>query len=238
METIRTYKRRAKASLKNNWGNAAVAMLIITAIEIGINLVQTLLFKDSPILGMSFQLLASFILLMPLYWAMNGILLSVTHGEEIKIGRIWYGHHSGNIGRVLSTIVVFILLVICIHIVAVIPPVAILLLSGADLISLSSIIIIAVFVIVALIIAGVYWSMTYFIMWDDARMKNMRAIKASTRMMKGHFWRYFGLCFSFIGWFILGFISLGVGFLWIIPYLYTAQAHFYEDLKAEQLPQM
>lgn len=236
MEKIRTYKQRAKASLKNNWDKAIMVMLIISAIEIGIILVQTLLFKDSPILGMSFQLLASIILLIPLIWAMNGILLSVTRGEEIKIGHIWCAYHNGNFGRVLSISVVFILLSICISIVAAIPAIVILLLSGIELTSFSSRLIIIAFVIVALIIAYVYWSMTYFIMWDDARMKSMRAIKASARMVKGHFWRYLGLYLSFIGWYILGLISLGIGLLWIAPYLYTAQAHFYEDLKAEQLP--
>ena len=237
MEKIRIYKRRAKASLKNNWGNAVVVLLIITAV-VWSSFVLSLLFKDSPIVEISFQMLVNLLLVSPICWGMYIIFLSVMRGEDIKIGHILCAYHKGNFGRVLSTIVIYTLLAICISIVAMIPPVAILLLSGVELTSFSSLIIIYAFIIIALTIASVYWSMTYFIMWDDARMRNMRAIKASAHLMKGHFWRYVGLCLSFIGWIILGIISLGVGFLWIVPYINTAMAHFYEDLKAEHLPQM
>ena len=38
---------------------------------------------------------------------------------------------------------------------------------------------------------------------------------------------------SFIGWFFLCLLTVGLGFLLLIPYMSTAMAHFYEDLKAE-----
>ena len=59
---------------------------------------------------------------------------------------------------------------------------------------------------------------------------------ASTRsreMMKGHKFDLFYLYLSFIGWFLLSFLTLGIGFIWLIPYMNTAQAAFYEDVKAD-----
>ncbi|COQ91214.1 integral membrane protein [Streptococcus pneumoniae] len=44
---------------------------------------------------------------------------------------------------------------------------------------------------------------------------------------------YFILCLSFIGWFILSCITLGIGFLWLIPYFYTTSAAFYEEIAEE-----
>jgi len=38
---------------------------------------------------------------------------------------------------------------------------------------------------------------------------------------------------SFIGWFILCLLSLGIGFFWLIPYIETSHAKFYEELLAE-----
>ncbi len=49
-------------------------------------------------------------------------------------------------------------------------------------------------------------------------------------MMDGHKMEYFILCLSFIGWFILSCITLGIGFLWLIPYFYTTSAAFYEEI--------
>jgi len=52
-------------------------------------------------------------------------------------------------------------------------------------------------------------------------------------MMKGHKAELFWLLLSFIGWFILCCLTLGFGFIFLIPYINSALAHYYEDLKAE-----
>lgn len=43
----------------------------------------------------------------------------------------------------------------------------------------------------------------------------------------------FYLHLTFIGWFLLSILTLGIGFFWLGPYVQSAQAHFYEDVKAE-----
>ena len=53
------------------------------------------------------------------------------------------------------------------------------------------------------------------------------------KMMDGHKMDLFLLILSFIGWFLLSILTLGIGLLWLIPYMYTSIAHFYEQLKAE-----
>ena len=35
---------------------------------------------------------------------------------------------------------------------------------------------------------------------------------------------------SFLGWWILGSITLGIGFIWIYPYYKLTMANFYRDL--------
>lgn len=78
------------------------------------------------------------------------------------------------------------------------------------------------------------FSMTNFILKDDAGLSSIDAMKKSAEIMSGHKMELFWLFLSFIGWFILCFLTLGIGFLFLIPYMQTAQAHFYEDLKAEK----
>lgn len=48
--------------------------------------------------------------------------------------------------------------------------------------------------------------------------------------MNGYKRKLFLLDLSFIGWHILAILSLGIGYLWLIPYIYTTKAVFYENL--------
>lgn len=52
--------------------------------------------------------------------------------------------------------------------------------------------------------------------------------------MNGNKWRLFCLHFSFIGWMLLGILTFGILYFWIIPYMQTAQAEFYRDIIAER----
>ena len=81
------------------------------------------------------------------------------------------------------------------------------------------------------IIAAISYSMAFFIMSDNPNIGVMEAIDKSKKMMYGYKWKIFCLGLRFIGWILLGFISLGIGFLWIIPYMYVSLAKFYEDIK-------
>ena len=83
------------------------------------------------------------------------------------------------------------------------------------------------------IVATFSYSMTFYILADNPGMSGSEAIKKSKQMMKGHKWELFCLGLSFIGWILLGIITLGIGFLWIGPYMCTAYAHFYEYVKEE-----
>ena len=57
--------------------------------------------------------------------------------------------------------------------------------------------------------------------------------KEFANMMKGHKMQLFLLYLSFIGWAILAILTLGIGYLFLFPYMYTTVAHYYEDLKSE-----
>jgi uncharacterized membrane protein len=82
------------------------------------------------------------------------------------------------------------------------------------------------------IIAAISYSMSFYIMCDDPTIDAMDAINKSKKMMYGYKWKYFCLGLRFLGWFLLGFLSMGIGFLWIIPYINVSVARFYEDVKA------
>jgi len=81
------------------------------------------------------------------------------------------------------------------------------------------------------IIAVYAYSQTYYILADDKEIGVNDAIKKSKEMMKGHKWKLFCLGCRFIGWGLLCILTLGIGFLWLIPYAQTSSAKFYDDIK-------
>ena len=86
---------------------------------------------------------------------------------------------------------------------------------------------------VGMIILSLIYGLVPFIIQDNPGISARDALEMSRMMMDGHMLRFFLLNFSFIGWWFLGLFTLCIGYLWLTPYVTTAQAHFYEDVKAE-----
>lgn len=76
------------------------------------------------------------------------------------------------------------------------------------------------------------YALTPFILNDNPELSANQAINLSVKMMKGHKFDLFWLSLSFIGWIILSVVTLGIGLFWLMPYMSTATADFYLDVKA------
>lgn len=75
------------------------------------------------------------------------------------------------------------------------------------------------------------YAMTPYILIDNQELSANQAINLSCKMMKGHKFDLFFLQLSFIGWGILSVFTGGIGLLWLMPYMMSAQAAFYQDIK-------
>ncbi len=85
------------------------------------------------------------------------------------------------------------------------------------------------------LVAGLSYSQTFFILADNPQMEGREALKKSKALMAGNRWRLIFLFGRFSGWFLLGILSLGIGFLWIFPYLFTTLSFFYNDIKENNI---
>ena len=83
------------------------------------------------------------------------------------------------------------------------------------------------------IIKSYSYAMTPYILRDHPELKNNAAIEMSMDMMNGHKVDLFWLHLTFIGWWILCIFTLGIGYFWLAPYMSSANANFYEEVKAE-----
>ena len=85
------------------------------------------------------------------------------------------------------------------------------------------------FIIPGLVKAYAY-AMAPFILEENPNMTPSEAIKASRELMDGHKFDLFCLHWSFFGWALLSVLTLGIGSLWLNPYMNAATAAFYRSI--------
>ncbi|EJR00495.1 hypothetical protein II5_05210 [Bacillus cereus MSX-A1] len=207
---ISDLKGEALDSLEGKWGLAVGATLLISVIMITFNFIVD--FSFTQILGwedmknsMIVDIITTF-MVGPLTLGGYYLALHIIREKDARIGHIfrWFTVGSKFIKSFLLYIVVNIYIFLW-FLLFIIPG----------------------------IIKSFSYAMTYFIINDHPEYSINQAITESRRMMDGHKMEYFILCLSFIGWFILSCITLGIGFLWLIPYFYTTSAAFYEEIAEE-----
>ena len=74
------------------------------------------------------------------------------------------------------------------------------------------------------------YAMTPYIMADHPELTANEAITASRQLMDGHKGELFWLHLTFFGWMLLNVLTLGIGSLWLNPYMNAAEAAFYRQL--------
>ena len=96
-------------------------------------------------------------------------------------------------------------------------------------------IIIGLFLSAGIIMVSLYISITlsqtYFILADEPESKTSEILVKSFDMMDNYILEYFMLVISFIGWIALGILTLGILYIWIIPYMLVTFAIFYDKVK-------
>lgn len=106
---------------------------------------------------------------------------------------------------------------------------------GAYLLMLLYVFLWTLLLIIPGIIAALSYAMTFYILADNPEIGAQQALEKSKKMMNGYKWKFFCLGLRFIGWVILCILTLGIGYLFLIPYVNVCYAKFYEDLKANEL---
>jgi len=93
--------------------------------------------------------------------------------------------------------------------------------------------------IVLLIVPGIVfalsYSLTFFILAENPDIRPMDALKKSRTMMDGHRTQLFYLSLRFFGLAILCLFTMGIGFVFLTPYVFVCMTLFYEDVKKNTL---
>lgn len=80
------------------------------------------------------------------------------------------------------------------------------------------------------LIISLMLSQTFFLMLDFPGYTPKQLLTKSIQLMKKNKWRLFRVQFSFFPLVLLGYLSCGIGLLWVQPYMMATEANFYLDL--------
>jgi len=81
------------------------------------------------------------------------------------------------------------------------------------------------------IIKSISYSMSMYILAENKGKAALECIGESKAMTEGHKMELFVLSLSFIGWILLGSITLGIAYIWVLPYMQTTFVNAYHSLK-------
>lgn len=216
MKTSSEYRALARETLEGRWGEMAGFTLVVLLIVMAVALVTAVPFSvvgtlnNMPWLsstGSGFSTLVNILFAVPLEYALYIYFLKLIRREEMVEGNVktLFQEFQNN----WSTFVVAGVLMMLVVLLIMIPTLFI----GAIIFSLA-------------------YGMVPYIIYDNPGIAPREALRMSRMMMRGHKAEFFLLQLSFIGWALLC-ILCPIGILWLAPYIYAAEAHFYEDVKAE-----
>lgn len=211
---ISEVKKQALEALKGNWGLSVLATFVFFLIYMVVPSIITIPFggfKDpTPIAADVVNIIVS-IILIPSIFAYYWFFLSLVRFDKPEISDLFtvFGDVKNSLKLIGATILVTIFFFLW-----------------------------SLLLVIPGIIKSFSYSQYYFVLRDHPEFSVTEAITESRRLMVGYKWKYFLLGLSFIGWGILTIITLGIGSLWLFPYITTSLAAFYDKVTEAQAQQV
>ncbi len=81
------------------------------------------------------------------------------------------------------------------------------------------------------IIKAYSYSMSMYVLAENKGKAALECIEESKKMTEGKKMDLFVLDLSFIGWHILAGITLGIAYIWVVPYVLATRANVYNSIK-------
>ena len=208
--TSQDMKLSAKVQLKGHWGAAVLIMFITWLAIAGVPTIMLLLEKVIFNVDLDAEIydrvsnIVSFVLAGPLSYGASRFYMNLYHGREAGVADLFTG--CNRFGRCfLASLAMGILTFLW-----------------------------ALLLIIPGIIAAISYSQTYYLLNDYETLSFMDAITLSKLMMRDYKLEYFLLCLTFIGWWLLVVVTLGIAIIVVGPYLNATFANFYMGLKEER----
>lgn len=217
-------RKEAREALKNNWGKAA----LITLIYMAITYLMSYLVEKVAILY-----IVEVVISIPISFGLSIVFMKLKRKENvdsfdfIKEGfvnfkRAWCVWLQVILRMILPIICVFLAAFVILLLTFMSVKPAVIIISG---------IILWIACIIYIVSRGLLYAPAYLIAFDETNLSAKDCVKKSEEIMTGNRGNLFLLELSFIGWAILGILSLGIGYLWLTPYMQISMVCLYDKIK-------
>lgn len=238
---ITEIKKEARDVLEGKWNKGALSVLAYAIIMLIITIIGNL-FKDETVMS-SIVSIAKTILTVPLSFGITFSFIRLKRGEDVKpfdflnsgfsnFERAWKISLRVALKMILPIMLICIIAIVMIVLIIqdsiqLLDTNAIYKLNYMILIEFVACIVLYIYVVTRVLL----YSLTTYIAFDNPDMTALEVVNESERLMKGNRLKLCLLLLSFIGWAILCAFTLGIGYLWLIPYVQVAGICFYETLQ-------
>lgn len=238
--SISKIRESAREALTGKWSKGALITLAYLAIFFVLGLIQGA-FEENSVMS-NLLGIAMTIIEVPIALGLIYAFIKLKRGEEVKAFDFLSMGFS-NFGRAWK-ITLRTLLKLILPIIGIV--VGILIITGAavylttetimggtgeaPLVLMPVGLIIYIAALIWCMVRSLLYSLTFYVAYDNPNMTSLEVVNESARMMNGNRWKIFLLELSFIGWAILCIFTLGIGYLWLVPYMQVALVCFYEHL--------
>lgn len=245
-------RKDAREALRGKWGKAICIILVYLLVSYALsNIIGKLViglslfishFIDGFLKGggiffcVLFCLSYSIITTVPISFGLIISFMKLKRGEKVKVFGFLedgFSNFKKSIGIWAHTLLKLLLPIVCLILIIIL--MAILMginaINGSASVSIGLAILAVVLYIATLIYVvsrSFLYVIAYNISYDNPELSSKACVLKSEALMKGNRGNYFLLELSFIGWAILACITLGIGMLWLLPYMQVATVCFYE----------
>lgn len=232
------FRKIAREKLEGKWGKAVLIVLAYMSISFILGVISGF-FEESSFAGIIS--IIELIIEIPLSFGLICSFVNLFNQEDVKaydflaLGFNNFAKSWGIAFRTLLKLIVPVILIVVSAIIIVIGGMGTLftgsaLTSTVTTTSFSGLAIVGIILyfvsIILLITWSYYYQLAYIIAAENPDMNAKEAVEASKTHMTGNRWKLFCLEFSFIGWAFLAGLTLGIGMLWLIPYIQIATIAF------------
>lgn len=88
--------------------------------------------------------------------------------------------------------------------------------------------------VAVMIVMEIMFSQVLFLSLDFPDKSVKETIMLGRKIMKGNWGRFFRLQLSFIPWHLLAAVTMGIAYIWVLPYVRATYTNFYLDLMKNQ----
>lgn len=235
MKTCRQLKTAARGNLIGNYritmGAFVIVMLLGTIIEIPFS--RLVNGAATPTTNYIIYYIAEFLIAI-----LSGVLqiglfrihLSIARKKECNVSDVFCCFKSRTDRYILGYLLVF-----AVSLIGMLPALYVYFFCDLTLAKLPLIIGLLLLSLVLSVFINIVLALVFFVMLDNEDMSIVQCFEKAVGLMKGNKGRLFYIYLSFIGMWLLVVLSLGIGYLWVEPYMIQTYTLFYLDVIGETL---